>query len=121
MKKYQLKTPTINKTKQKKKDEILYKYFITAIVIFSLYHLFIESHYLGSDCKYNLYVFWIPTLLGFFIALKFNLFQIDWKCCISDLKKAVLALNSSSDKETTAASTALIISCAMRQIFLQAA
>ena len=87
MKKYQLKTPTINKTKQKKKDEILYKYFITAIVIFSLYHLFIESHYLGSDCKYDLYVFWIPTLLGFFIALKFNLFQIDWKCCISDLKK----------------------------------
>ena len=51
MKKYQLKTPKINKTRQKKKDENLYKYFITAIVIFILYHLFIESHYLGSDYK----------------------------------------------------------------------
>ncbi len=76
-----------NKTKQKKIDAILYRSFMTLIAVFVLYHMFVESHYLGSDYRYDVFVFWIPTLIGFFIALKFNLFQIDWKDCISDLKK----------------------------------
>ena len=76
-----------NKTKQKKRDAILYRSFMTAIAVFVLYHIFIESHLFGSDYRYNLFVFWIPTLIGFFIALKFNLFQFDWKECISDIKK----------------------------------
>ena len=87
MKKYKPKTSSINKTKQKKLDVILYRSFMTAIAVFVLYHIFIESHYFGSDYRYNLYVFWIPTLIGFFITLKFNLSQINWKDCISDLKK----------------------------------
>jgi len=76
-----------NKTRQKKKVAILYRSFMTAIAVFVLHYMFIESHYLGSDYRYDLYVFWIPTLIGFFVALKFNLFQIDWKDCITDLKK----------------------------------
>ena len=77
MKKYKPKTSTINKTKQKKRDVILYRSFMTAIAVFVLYHIFIESHYFGSDYRYNLYVFWIPTLIGFFITLKFILSQIE--------------------------------------------
>lgn len=76
-----------NKTRQKKRDAFLYRSFMTAIAVFVLYHTFIESHYFGNDYKYDLYVFWIPTLFGFFIALKFNLFQIPWKEYITDLKK----------------------------------
>jgi hypothetical protein len=33
-----------NKTKQKKRDAILYRSFMTAIAVFVLYHIFIESH-----------------------------------------------------------------------------
>ena len=70
MKKYKPKTSSINKTKQKKLDVILYRSFMTAIAVFVLYHIFIESHYFGSDYRYNLYVFWIPTLIGFFYNSK---------------------------------------------------
>lgn len=87
MKKYKSKTSNINKTRQKKRDAILYKYFMATIAICVIHYIFIAYHYLGSDYRYDLFVFWIPTLIGIIITIKFDLLQFDWKDFIPDLKK----------------------------------
>ncbi|SEP58211.1 hypothetical protein [Flavobacterium urocaniciphilum] len=87
MKKHKPKTSGINKTRQKKRQAFLNKYFMTAVGLFLLYYIFIESHYIGTDIRYEVFVFWIPVLTGIFVSIKFNFFQVDWNDIISDLKK----------------------------------
>jgi len=76
-----------HKKKQTKGGNFLFKSFIALIIIFVLYSLFIESSYIGKDYRYNIFVFWIPILIGLFIAITFNILGLDYKKIYSELKK----------------------------------
>jgi len=76
-----------SKYQQKKRKNILYESLIALLVIFVLYGIFIESSYIGKDYRYNLFVFWIPILIGLFIAIRFNILGFDYKKLYSELKK----------------------------------
>ena len=73
--------------KQTKGGKFLFKSFIALIIVFVLYSLFIESSYIGKDYRYNIFVFWIPILIGLFIAIRFNILGLDYKKIYSELKK----------------------------------
>ena len=78
---------TINKTKQKKRQDIQYKYFMTTIVIGVIHYFFLESHYIGSDSRYDLFVFWLPVVVGLILIVRFNVLSIDWNGIIPTIKK----------------------------------
>ena len=78
------------KTNQKKKENLLYKFFITTIVIGLVYHGFIESNYIGGDNRYDLYVFWIPIIIGIILAVKYDLLQMKWKGYFENEKSVIL-------------------------------
>lgn len=79
-------TKSKSQHKSKRNKNILYQYFILLFFIGVLYHIYIESSYIGKDYRYNIFVFWIPTLLGFFIILKYDILGIDFKKFYSSLK-----------------------------------
>ncbi len=80
-------TKSKNQHKSKRNKNILYQYFILLLFIGVLYHIYIESSYIGKDYRYNIFVFWIPSLVGFFIILRYDIFGIDFKKFYSELKK----------------------------------
>jgi hypothetical protein len=82
-----LKPNLVNKTKQKKREEFYYKYFITTLVIGVIHYYFFESHYLGSDTRYDLFVFWIPVIVGFTLIVWYNILSIDWNDILPTIKK----------------------------------
>lgn len=51
-------------TKEKKLDELHYKVVIVLIVFWVLHYLFIDRPTIGGDNRYNIYILWIPNLLG---------------------------------------------------------
>ncbi len=68
----------LNKTKQKKYEEIRYRYLIASMVIGLLYYMFIESQYIGGDKRYDFFIFWIPVLIGLILIIKFNFLSVQW-------------------------------------------
>lgn len=87
MRYYKSKKKPTNNSKENKRAKILYWSFIIASALFVIHYKFIESNYIGSDYRYNLFVFWMPTLIGFFITIKYDVLQIDWKYFYSKLKE----------------------------------
>lgn len=85
MRKY--KPNTINKSKQKKREDFHYKYFMTTIFVGVIHYIFVESHYIGSDNRYDLFVFWIPVLIGLVLVVKFNILLIEWNNVLPTFKK----------------------------------
>lgn len=87
-----MKTPKskhskINKTREKKREEIYYKYLIATILVGVIHYYFIESDYIGGDYRYDLFVFWIPVIVGLFLIVKFNILLIDWNDILPDIRK----------------------------------
>lgn len=80
-------TKSKHQYKGKRNKNFLYQYFILLLFIGVLYHIFIESSYIGKDYRYNIFVFWIPIFIGFFIAIKFNTLGLDYKKIYSEVKK----------------------------------
>lgn len=78
---------TNSQDKKEEKGNLLYKFLIISIITFVLYSIFIESSYIGKDYRYNIFVFWTPTLIGSFIVIRFNFLGIDLKKIYSKLKK----------------------------------
>ena len=62
-----------NKTRVKKRDDFLYNYLIATLIVGVIHYYFFESHYIGSDNRYDLFVFWIPVVVGIFFIVKFNI------------------------------------------------
>lgn len=77
----------INKTREKKREEIQYKFLIAILVIGVIHYYFFESEYIGSDNRYDLFVFWIPVIVGLFLIVKFNILSIDWKDILPTIRK----------------------------------
>ncbi|WP_298392416.1 hypothetical protein [Flavobacterium sp.] len=75
------------KTKQKKREEIQYQFLIAVLVIGLIHYFFIESKYIGGDYRYDLFVFWIPVIVGFLLIVKFNILSIDWKDILTNIRK----------------------------------
>ena len=76
-----------NKTKQKKHEEIRYRYLIAAMVIGLFYYMFIESKCIGGDIRYDFFIFWIPVLSGLILIIKFNFLSVQWNEIFSLLRK----------------------------------
>lgn len=76
-----------NKTKQKKREEIQYQFLIAVIAVGFIYYFFFESEYIGGDYKYDLFVFWIPVIVGLLLIVKFNILSIDWNDILPTLKE----------------------------------
>ncbi len=76
-----------HKNNQKKRKNIMYESIIVLLIIFVLYGFFIESSYIGKDYRYDIFVFCIPILIGLFIAIRFNLLELDYKKINSNIKK----------------------------------
>lgn len=87
MKIHKPKTSGINKTRQKKRAKIEGKIFFNIIVIGLVYYIFFESKSIGGDYRYDLFVFWMPTLIGFFLSIKYFSFSEYWSSLIPDIKK----------------------------------
>jgi hypothetical protein len=81
------KSTKINKTIEKKREEIQYKFLIAILVIGVIHYYFFESEYIGSDNRYDLFVFWIPVVIGLFLIVKFNILSIDWKDILPTIRK----------------------------------
>jgi hypothetical protein len=82
-----LKPNSVNKTKQNKREEFYYKYFITTLVIGVIHYYFFESHYLGSDFRYDLVVFWTPVVVGLILIVRYNILSMDWHDILPAIKK----------------------------------
>ena len=78
---------TINKTKQKKREEFQYKYLMATIAIGVIYHFFFESYSIGSDTRYDVFVFWLPVIIGLILIVSFNVLSIDWNDILPTIKK----------------------------------
>lgn len=78
---------TINKTKEKKREEFQYKYLMATIAIGVIYHYFFESYSIGSDSRYDVFVFWLPVTIGLLLIVRFNVLSIDWKDILPTIKK----------------------------------
>ncbi len=76
-----------NKLKKKTIDKINDTLFFIFCLIGIIYFLFFQSVTIGGDYKYFVYVFLIPTLIGFFITAKFTFFSKSWKSIFNDLHK----------------------------------
>lgn len=76
-----------NKLKKKTIDKINDTLFFIFCLIGIIYFLFFQSVTIGGDYKYFVYVFLIPTLIGFFITAKFTFFSKSWKSIFNDLRK----------------------------------
>lgn len=81
------KLKSVNKTKQKKREDFQYKYLMTTLIIGVIHYYFLESHYLGSDTRYYLFVFWTPVVVGSILMVRYNILSIDWKDILLTIKK----------------------------------
>ena len=82
-----MKIKKLNKTKQKKLEEIRYRYLIATMVIGLFYYMFIESQYIGGDIRYDFFIFWIPVLIGLILIIKFNFLSVQWNEIFPTLRK----------------------------------
>lgn len=87
MKKYKSKTSGVNKTRLKKRAKLEEKIFIGVLISAVIYYLFFESISFGEDYRYQLYVFWLPVVLGFFLAIKYSYVAEYWSSLLEDIKK----------------------------------
>ncbi|MCW1148445.1 hypothetical protein [Flavobacterium lacisediminis] len=71
------------KTIDKINDALFFIFCLTGII----YFLFFQSVTIGGDYKYFIYVFLIPTLIGFFLIARFTFFAKSWKSIFNDLLK----------------------------------
>lgn len=86
---FETKTKFKNRIKnsKKRKEKKLNKYFFGILIFGIIHYLFIESKDIGSDIRYDLFVFWIPTCIGMLITIRFDFLQLNWKVTFEDLKK----------------------------------
>jgi hypothetical protein len=87
MKTTKSKSSKINKTREKKREEIQYKFLIAILVIGVIHYYLFESEYIGDDNRYDLFVFWIPVVVGLFLIVKFNILSIDWNDILPTIRK----------------------------------
>ena len=86
-KRKKFETKTAFKTRVKKRAKIEEKIFIGILVLGVIYYLFFESLSFGEDYRYTLYVFWLPTILGFIFSVKYSFIAQYWRSLLIDLKK----------------------------------
>ncbi|HKX85934.1 MAG TPA: hypothetical protein VJL37_04635 [Flavobacterium sp.] len=72
---------------EEKKEKLYYRIFIGFCILNVVHYWFFEEETIGYDYRYNLYIFWIPTLLGVFITLKLSFFKEYWKEFLLGLKE----------------------------------
>lgn len=86
---FETKTKFKNRIKNSNKRKVkkLNTYFFGILIIGLIHYMFIESKYIGSDYRYDLFVFWIPTIVGMLITIRFDFLQLNWKETLDDLKK----------------------------------
>lgn len=84
-KKFEIKSVFKERVKKRAKKEKTI--FFGIIIIAVIYYIFFESLSLGGDCRYELYVFWLPTILGFFVAFKYSFISEYWSSLILDVIK----------------------------------
>jgi hypothetical protein len=87
MKKNKFETKTAFKKRVKKRAKIEEKIFIGILVLGVIYYLFFEDLSFGEDYRYTLYVFWLPTILGFVFSVKYSFIAEYWRSLLIDLKK----------------------------------
>jgi len=54
----------IFKNKEKKIERIHYALLISALIFFILNYSFFENETIGHDIRYNVYIFWLPIIVG---------------------------------------------------------
>ena len=86
-KRKKFETKTAFKKRVKKRAKIEEKIFIGILILGVIYYLFFEDLSFGEDYRYTLYVFWLPTILGFFVAIKYSFVAEYWSSLLEDLKK----------------------------------
>ncbi|MEW5675238.1 hypothetical protein ABGT15_02890 [Flavobacterium enshiense] len=79
--------PKVNLTRKKKIEERNYRIFIGFAIANVIYWIFFEPLIFGKDIRYDIYVFWIPMLLGIISCSILNVFEFSWRELFSDLKK----------------------------------
>lgn len=67
-----------NLTKEKKLEALHYKIFIGFCIANVLHYMFFEPQTFGSDSRYAIYVFWVPTFLGLVITSRYYIFNEIW-------------------------------------------
>lgn len=85
-KRKKFETNTAFKKRVKKRAKIEEKIFIGILVFGVIYYLFFQSISFGEDYRYALYVFWLPTISGFFITIKYSFVAEYWSSLFEDLK-----------------------------------
>jgi len=80
-------TKTAFKKRLKKKEINVYRYVIITIFIGIVYWLFFELTSIGGDYRYDLFVFWIPVVVGIIITIKFDLLLLDYKDLLKGFKE----------------------------------
>jgi hypothetical protein len=55
------------KNSKKQLDEKQYRAFIGLLILWILYHTFFKPRMIGHDSRYNLFIFWMPLVLGVLI------------------------------------------------------
>ena len=86
-KRKKFETKSVLKERVKKGAKKEKTIFFGIIIIAVIYYIFFESLSLGGDYRYELYVFWLPTILGFFVAFKYSFISEYWSSLIIDVIK----------------------------------
>lgn len=71
------------KKRAKKEETIFFGIIITAVI----YYIFFDSLSFGGDYRYDLFVFWLPTMLGFFVAIKYSFVAEYWSSLLVEIIK----------------------------------
>ena len=86
-KRKKFETKSVFKAIEKKRSKKEKTIFFGIIIITVIYYIFFESLSLGGDYRYDLYIFWLPTILGFFIAIKYSFISEYWSSFFLDVIK----------------------------------
>ncbi len=86
-KRKKFETKSVLKESVKKRAKKEKTIFFGIIIITVIYYIFFESLSLGGDYRYELYVFWLPTILGFFVAFKYSFIAEYWSSLLLDVIK----------------------------------
>jgi hypothetical protein len=60
------KKPVQNKLE--KQSKLILRIFYVIIISYLVFTIFFEPKTVGNDIRYNIFVFWIPTILGMVIS-----------------------------------------------------
>lgn len=85
-------TKSVFKTRVKKRDNKEKTIFFGIIITAVIYYIFFESLSFGGDYRYDLFVFWLPTILGCFVTIKYSFVAEYWSSLLVDIIKEKLFL-----------------------------